>query len=331
MYEIHNAMHMHHSGAFVVPGWVLSMLASLFLLGTCFYVGRLVRPDAVRRHLGHWDWENEIGHAVCMLAMAVMLMPPAFPRVTDSVWSVGLALGAVWFGVRALTWGHAIPGNRVRDDWVHAGMLFGMSLMFRPLDLGVLFTGVQISFWVWFAGFYAWRTSKDARRHGSLRLGSNLAHFAMGTVMVPMTLFPASMMPGHGVQEVSAPVIKLDGISVSRPRAVNDGSVRVVDDGDFTEAVFASEKPVAVLVFGGCEKCADEVRIFSTLAREYVGKRVKFVRVNKDDSPKSCKVLGVKECPRVCVVTQKGISVADEKVDVTDGNELRSFIDRHLE
>jgi thioredoxin 1 len=50
------------------------------------------------------------------------------------------------------------------------------------------------------------------------------------------------------------------------------------------------------LVFGGCEKCASEIPIFEQLAAEYT-RRVKFVRINKDDSPDACKSLGVAGCP----------------------------------
>jgi hypothetical protein len=327
----HSQDHLHGPSAFAVPDWALSALAALFFLGACFFIGRLLRPTAVRRRLGHWDWENEVGHASCMLAMAVMLTPSTFFQGHETAWSVALGFGAAWFGVRSMTWGRSIPGNRVWADLVHSGMLLGMALMFRPPAPSVIFLGVQVAFWAWFALYYVRQSFRDTRGHAPLRLGSNLAHLAMGAVMVPMTLFPAALMPGHRAGSQGRAVVGRDATPDPKPLATSDGPARLLDDGDFSAEVFASSDPVAILVFGGCEKCAEEVCLFDALAREYVGSPLKFVRVNKDDSPRSCETLGVKDCPRVCIVSPRGIAISDEGTDVTDGAQLRLFIAAHLE
>ena len=323
MYDT-NYIHSHHGSA-IVPEWASGTLAALFVAGAFFYLFRLLRPDVVRRRLGYWDWENEVGHGLCMLAMAAMLAP-SFVPIPVLFWLLAFPVGAAWFIVRAFTWGRRLPCNKVSNDLVHSGMLLGMFLMFQPLTLGAWFTIPQVAFWAWFAGHYI----RELRMHGRtpvvLQLGSDACHLMMGAVMAGMIMFPAAMIL---VRTTS--MARMSG-SVAEQTAGNpsrgDDGVSVLDDRNFTSEVFGTKEPVAVLVFGGCEKCAEEVRIFDSLAHEYTGQPIKFVRISKDESPRSCKMLNVEECPRVCVVTSTGITVAGDKVDVTRTDDLRSFIDR---
>ena len=69
---MHNHDHMHDAmgGALVAPEWLILSLSALFALGAAFYLYRLFFRDQVRAATGYSDWENEVGHGLCMLAMA---------------------------------------------------------------------------------------------------------------------------------------------------------------------------------------------------------------------------------------------------------------------
>lgn len=175
----------------------LDMLAALFAAGGLFYLYRLLRPSHVQATYGYTDWENEIGHGLCMFAMVTMLSP-AFLPIPAAVWTWVLGVGAAVFTARALTWGKRVNyATRWWWDWAHVLMLGGMSIMFAgfsPLWLTIPF-GL---FWAWLGAYYLYQLVHDARTGKVLYMGSDIAHSAMGFVMLLMLLFPMAMMPAMG-------------------------------------------------------------------------------------------------------------------------------------
>lgn len=317
---------MHHTpnpGSFMAPEWFVFSLAAVFFAGACFYLYRLFAVTAVKKAYGYHDWENEIGHGICMLAMASSLAPAAF-KLPTVFWTVSLSAGAVWFTARALTWGRKLPYNKAWWDWAHVGMLGGMALMFHPLNLGSWFTGLQIAFWLWFSGLYAYETYHELKAPKAFSLGSNLSHLLMGVVMLVMTLWPMALMPMHHMGSASQPM-------VVQPQAAPAGlPVVKADDVNFqAEAVQASSSlPVVILVHGGCDKCNTELPIFQRLSAQYAG-RVKFVTVHEDLAPNTCKLLQVSKCPCV-VVLSKGIVTKQRLPIEADEAQLRAFVDNVL-
>lgn len=175
--------HMHHNDMFMAPAWVIFTLAAIFFAGACFYLFRLLSASTVKKVYGYHDWENEVGHGICMLAMAGALAPAAL-QLPAMFWTVTLSASALWFLARALTWGRKLAHNKVWWwDWAHVGMLSGMALMFYPLDLGAWFTGVQAAFWLWFASYYSYETYHDLKAPKALYLGSDCSHLLMGVVI----------------------------------------------------------------------------------------------------------------------------------------------------
>lgn len=320
--------HMDQAAQFAVPLWLIYSMATLFFAGACFYLYRLLSPTKLKSAYGYHDRENEIGHGLCMLAMSASLAPASL-QLPALLWAVLLSLGGSWFFVRALTWGRQLPYNKWWYDWAHVGMLLGMALMFYPLSLGAWFVALQVAFWSWFSAYYSWQICKDLPSRKIFYIGSDVSHFAMGAVMLLMTLFPAAMMPAHGhdmhnMSTVSPPSGVAAGNQQHKP-AVKDGNTYVVDDTNFSQEVLTGNGPVIVLVFGGCEKCAQEVHVFDDIAGS-LGSKAKFVRVNKDNSPNACKQLSATECPKVFIVTKNGITPLPVGVDVTDPDQLRTFI-----
>lgn len=175
----------------------LDVLAALFAAGGLFYVYRLLRPSHVQATYGYHDWENEVGHGLCMLGMVTMLSPALLP-IPAIVWTWVLGVAAAWFTARALTWGKKVGyATKWWWDWAHVLMLTGMATMyagFSPIWLNVPF-GI---FWAWLGGYYLYELAHDLRSRKTLYIGSDIAHSAMGIVMLLMVLFPAAMMPGMG-------------------------------------------------------------------------------------------------------------------------------------
>lgn len=142
-----------------------------------------------------------------------------------------------------------------------------------------------------------------------------------------MTLWPMALMPMH-----SMPGMSMTPLAQTQPQAQPQATSATVksDDKTFQAEVFhaSDSQPVVVLIHGGCEKCATAVPIFDRLAAQYKD-RVKFVRVNEDLSPATCKMLQVKECPAVFFV--RNGNVTNHRLDeVADEAHLRSFIDNAL-
>jgi thioredoxin 1 len=314
---------MHHADHFMAPAWLIYTLGALFAAGALVYLYRLFNVSAVKKVYGYHDWENEIGHGLCMASMAAMLAPAAL-QLPAIFWTVTLSAGAVWFFARALTWGRKLAHNKVWWwDWAHVGMLSGMALMFHPLDLGAWFVGLQVAFWLWFSSYYAYETYHELKEPKLLYVQSNLSHLLMGVVMLIMTLWPMALMPSH--HNMSAMSSKPNP-AVPAPQVAP--TVAKADDKNFNAEVFGATQPVVVLVYGGCEKCATEVPIFNKLSAQYHG-RVKFVVVHKDESPAVCKQLKVDQCPAVLMV-KDGKLCADRLDTLVTQDELSVFIDKML-
>lgn len=317
---------MDHSAHFMAPEWLLYSIAALFFAGACFYLYRLLRASTVKAVYGWYDWENEIGHGICMLAMASALAPP-FLQLPAMFWAITLSLSGGWFLVRALTWGRKLPYNKWWSDWAHVGMCLGMALMFYPLNLGAWFVYLQQAFWLWFAGYYAYETYHDLKKPKALYIGSDLSHLAMGVVMFIMTTCPVALMPMHHNMPGMG---NMPGMDVPAVNQLAPAGVVVANDSNFHAEVFTSQQPVVVLFFGSCEKCAQEVHIFDDLAKQ-LGNRAKFVRINKDGNPNACQLCGVTECPRVMIVSKGSITAAPSTIDVTDKQQLEEFIVNHVQ
>jgi hypothetical protein len=180
-----------------LPEWALLTLAVAFLIGSGFYLYRLLFPARMRTAYGYADPENEVGHGACMLAMVTMLAPDLLP-VPSGIWAAALGGGAIWFFARALTWGKRFPGTRWWWDWAHVGMLAGMAAMFTGADLRRL-TPIVAAFWLWFALYYAGATYRDSRAGRPLHLGSDVSHMSMGAVMLAMTVAPGLFMSHPGM------------------------------------------------------------------------------------------------------------------------------------
>ncbi len=189
-----NQMNMSGMG-YMAPLWLIYGLSAVFFAGSIFYLYRLLRPQVVKSVYGHYDWQNEIGHGLCMLAMAFALAPAAW-QLPSQLWAILLGAGAVFFLIRAVTWGRKLPYNVWWWDWAHVGMLLGMALMFLPIDVGY-FSYVLEAFWLWFAGYYIYSLCHDLQEGKVLYVGSDLSHLTMGVVMYIMTAVPMALMaPG---------------------------------------------------------------------------------------------------------------------------------------
>lgn len=213
--------HMDHMnmpmGAYMAPLWLIYGLSAFFFAGTLFYLYRLVRPSVVRSTYGYYDWQNEIGHGVCMAAMAFSLAPPAV-QLPSIFWAVTLFGAGAFFLVRAATWGRKLPYNKWWWDWAHVGMLLGMSLMFLPVQVGA-FAYVLDAFWLWFAAYYTYELVHDLMKPKALYVGSDISHLSMGVVMFIMTVAPMALMPPGA----SMPgMICSPSMQMSEPAATDD-------------------------------------------------------------------------------------------------------------
>lgn len=311
---------MHHADHFMAPAWLIYTLGALFAAGAFIYLYRLLNAAAVKKVYGYHDWENEVGHGLCMASMAAMLAP-VWLQLPAMFWTVTLSAGALWFLARALTWGRRLAHNKVWWwDWAHVGMLGGMALMYYPLALGSWFTGLQVVFWLWFSSYYAYETYHELKEPKLLYMQSNLSHLLMGVVMLIMTLWPMALMPMHAMHSAAKPAAVV--VTPAAPTVIK------VNEATFAAEVYSSAMPVVVLVHGGCEKCATELPVFNKLSQKYHG-RAKFVLVNEDESPAICKQLGVKQCPAVFFV--KDGKLSPTRLDTLVGQaELASFIDNAL-
>ncbi len=176
--------------ASALPEAILLPLALWFFAGAAFYLYRALFPEQVRAVYGYADLENEIGHGICALAMVSMLAPMFLP-IPALVWTILLAVGALWFTARALTWGKRVPyAAKWWWDWAHVGMLAGMALMFAGITTPIISVPLAL-FWLWFSGYYAYELVHDARSGNKLYIGSDLVHGSMGVVMLLMTIAPS--------------------------------------------------------------------------------------------------------------------------------------------
>lgn len=327
--------HMHHMNhVLTAPSWVIFGLSALFGAGFLFYLYRLLFRDTVRAALGYSDWENEVGHGLCMLAMA-SAMAPVFLQLPVMLLVGSLAVTGVWFIVRALTWGKTLTYNKAWYDWVHVGMLFGMALMFLHVNLGVWFTALLLAFWGWFTGYYAYQVFQDMKNPKFFSVGADFAHFAMGAVMFLMTLFPGMLMSmpmdggamhhDHGAAEISQP---LDDQSICR--APQSSAASLADDSTFESqlALASTRGPVFVMFQGGCDKCAAEAPVFEEVAAAYSNK-AGFIRMRLDQAPAVAARFGVDKCPAILCI-EKGSVKPQRLTDAADHASIEAFVKANL-
>jgi len=198
---------------YMAPLWLIYSLCGLFFAGGLFYYYRLVKPDSVKSVYGYYDWQNEVGHGLCLLAMASALAPPLW-QLPAPLWATILSLAALFFLVRACTFGRKLPYNKWWWDWAHVGMLGSMAMMFLPVDTG-LFSYALEAFWLWFAVYYIWSLVHDLPEPKVYYVGSDLSHLAMGIVMFIMTAFPMVLM---------APGASMPGMNMNICHGMNDTS-----------------------------------------------------------------------------------------------------------
>lgn len=184
------------ASAYMAPAWFVYSLAGAFFAGAVFYLYRLLFPAPLKALYGYHDWQNEVGHGICMLAMASAMAPVSL-QLPSLFWAISLTAVGIFFLFRAITWGRKLPYNKWWWDWAHVGMLLGMAIMFMPISVGY-FVYALAAFWLWFASYYAWELYQDFKKPKALYIGSDLAHFAMGIVMLIMTVFPMALMPPGG-------------------------------------------------------------------------------------------------------------------------------------
>ena len=181
---------------FMLSPTTLYLLAVWFLGGGVFYLYRLICKKKVTNIYNYWDWENEVAHGICMIAMVTMLTPALLP-ISAQVWALVLGVAAVWFLARALTWGRRWKWNIWWYDWSHVGMFLCMAAMFHPLTAAGWFTAVQAIYWAGHACYYAHRLYRDAKLGAKwLSAGADVSHFSMQICMLLMTLRPHWFMMG---------------------------------------------------------------------------------------------------------------------------------------
>lgn len=191
--------HMHHMQPQSSFDW-LALLSLFFFSGTLFYAFRFVAVGYMQRVNGYLDRENEFWHGVCLLGMSAMLTPqfvlPGLP-IAATYWAGLFAVGTIWFLVRAFTYGRKLSHNKQWYDFAHAAMLFGMGWMFAaPFDHTAI-TIVFALYWTWFGSYYLYRLAGDFKKPHWLTIGQDIAHFVMALIMVLMTIWPTTFMPGH--------------------------------------------------------------------------------------------------------------------------------------
>lgn len=321
-------MHTHHTNSLLpVDSQVVHVaaiaLAILFYAQTLYYVGRTIfvsGPGWLRLKKGGRDpdafyWlENDIGHGVCMWYMGHHLWPafavPLF--VTDTI----LLFGAIWFGARPYISKPQSEEYRMWWDGAHSAMFVGMWLMFRPdiQKLPVLVVA-QLLFWGWFTYFYA----KETYRATKHRFGY-FAHFDMGLVMLAMTVLVAI-----GLALPAGPHTSDDPSAETSDSQKQQAALAVDDQTYQREVEEAGDQTVVILVWGGCEACAADARMFDSIAVSVCAPDVKFVKINKDKSPRSAERLGVTKCPTVKLV-KRGVVSQDKLEGVTDERQILTFI-----
>lgn len=291
-------------------------LCLAFFAGSLFYLYRLFSAEKLLHLNGYFDAENEIGHLLCLLAMTFSLAPASLQIVPAPVWAGIFSFGTIWFALRARLWGKNKTWNKEWYDWAHAGMCFGMFWMYMPLSSHWLSTALIGAFWTWFAGYYFWLTYHDAvTRPHFLSLGQDIAHLAMGVVMLLMTFLPAAFTNHHhGGHHAASPV----------PELAVALEVKTVTDTDFRNEVLNNPAPVVVLVLGGCESCSNAGPAFQEAASDFCG-QVKFVRINKETAPEAAQALGVKECPCILIV-KNGAVLPERLTKPADSSTINNFV-----
>ncbi len=99
-------------------------------------------------------------------------------------------------------------------------------------------------------------------------------------------------------------------------------------DLSFEKIILGSEMPVLVDFWAPwCGPCKALGPVIDELAVEYEG-RVRFVKVNTEDSPKVSQAMGIRSIPTMVVF--KGKDVFDHKVGAAPRDQIRNMLDRAL-
>jgi len=182
-----------------------SLLWSLvFLLCALLYLYRILWSY---QHMRPCDAENEVGHALMALGMALMLTQPSGPASNLLQWGIVLfAAASLWWALRlclqkpvsAFLRRHIGASSPRQSDLVHMCTHVGMSYMF------VLMGSMALSMTAWaslcialFALFFAFLTCFSGReivrdlllaKRDWLQCATDLVHALMGAVMCWMFL-----------------------------------------------------------------------------------------------------------------------------------------------
>ncbi len=299
-------MHMHDQHT-ALAEWFFWLLTSGFILGVAYYCLRLYNNAKLLQINGFWEWDNELWHMICLLGMAAMVCPrPVFGPA--ALWQFVFAIGAAWYAIRALTWGRHLPHNKQWYDWSHCGMQLGMWCMFAGLLDSPWLIVLNAAFWVWFSGYYVWATHRDLAGKNGWTLGQDVAHLAMGLVMLLMVLWPQTFMPAHSTHSMGSAMQTGSMLSVpSRPDLL--------------------QGKVVVLVFGGCASCSQELANVRALEKEFP--ELRFEVVNKDVQEQLCRELCVATCPTLFLL-RDGMVVEQSSSNSTI-DELRAKLRKFAE
>ena len=108
---------------------------------------------------------------------------------------------------------------------------------------------------------------------------------------------------------------------------MSENILSVVDE-TFDQEVLKSDIPVLVDFWAEwCGPCRAIAPIIEEIARDYQGK-VKIVKLNVDDNPKTTANFGVRGIPTL-ILFKQGKSV-DTHVGMTSKSQLAAFLDKHL-
>lgn len=256
---------------------VLFVLAATFFLGAALHLLNLFRlksSSARAIECGSKSATDEFFHIACFASMAAALVPGIFP-VPDIVWIVLFPICFSFCFLRALFF--SSEKKLGKHSLLTGTMLLGMWVMFAFPSLPQWLTITIAFYWSGMVVYYL---------VGKISLNHSI-HLLMCLTMVLMTVWPHTFMPHHGHHKAIQSTLDLPTTS----------GVMVLTDDSYGYEVTAKKGRVIVLVYGGCENCSKEVRVFDELAGSICG-TTRFARINKDSSPEFVSQFKIDDCPR---------------------------------